>query len=91
MVQEEDGSYLVDGRAEIKKVELLFQKEIEADDFKTVAGLMINELGHLPAVGEKLLFKGLEFEVADADSRRVNRVKLRTAPDSSPETNGQAG
>ncbi|MGH9765564.1 MAG: hemolysin family protein, partial [Blastocatellia bacterium] len=80
IVQDEDGSYLVDGRAEVKKVELLFEKDIEADDFKTVAGLIINELGHVPTIGEKLLFKGIEFEVAEADSRRVNRVRLRMVP-----------
>jgi len=77
IVKAEDGSYLVDGSAEIRKVELLFDKEIEADDFTTVAGLVINELGHVPGVGEKLHYKGLEFEVAEADSRRINRVRLR--------------
>lgn len=73
----EDGSYLVDGSAEIKKVELLYNKDVEADDFTTVAGLLINELGHVPAVGEKLEFKGLQFEVIEADSQRVSRVRLR--------------
>jgi CBS domain containing-hemolysin-like protein len=77
IVKAEDGSYLVDGAAEIRKVELLFDREIEADDFTTVAGLVINELGHVPEVGEKLQYKGLEFEVAEADSRRINRVRLR--------------
>jgi putative hemolysin len=73
----EDGSYLVDGSAEIRKVELLYDKEVEADDFTTVAGLLINELGHVPAVGEQLEFKGIQFEVIDADGKRVNRVRLR--------------
>jgi magnesium and cobalt exporter, CNNM family len=77
IVRSEDGSYLVDGSAEIKKVELLYNKEVEADDFTTVAGLLINELGHVPAVGEKLDFKGLQFEVVEADNQRVNRVRLR--------------
>jgi CBS domain containing-hemolysin-like protein len=31
----------------------------------------------MPAVGEKLEFKGLQFEVLDADRKRVNRVRLR--------------
>jgi CBS domain containing-hemolysin-like protein len=79
IVPTEDGSYLVDGRAEIRKVEVLFDREVEADDFTTVAGLIINELGHMPTVGEKLEFKGLEFEVIDADNKRVNRVRLRAA------------
>ncbi|MEK6325395.1 MAG: hemolysin family protein [Acidobacteriota bacterium] len=76
VVQSEDGSYLIDGSAEIRRVELLYDKELEADDFTTVAGLIINELGHVPAIGEKLDFKGLRFEVVDADSKRVNRVRL---------------
>jgi CBS domain containing-hemolysin-like protein len=73
----EDGSYLVDGRAEIRKIELLYDREVEADDFTTVAGLIINELGHVPAAGEKLEYKGLRFEIIDSDGQRVNRVRLR--------------
>lgn len=76
IVQSEDGSYSIDGGVEIRKVELLYDKELEADDFTTVAGLIINELGHVPAVGEQLDFKGLSFEVVDADNKRVNRIRL---------------
>jgi putative hemolysin len=76
IVQNEDGSFFVDGGTEIRKVELLFDKEVEADDFTTVAGLIISELGHVPAAGEKLELKGLQFEVVDADSKRVNRVRI---------------
>jgi putative hemolysin len=76
IIQTEDGSFLVDGGTEIRKIELLYDKELEADDFTTLAGLIISELGHVPAPGEKLAFKGLSFEVVDADSKRVNRVRL---------------
>jgi CBS domain containing-hemolysin-like protein len=78
ITQSEDGSYLIDASAEIRKIELLYDKELEADDFTTVAGLIINELGHVPAAGEKLDFKGLRFEVVDADGKRVNRVRVRS-------------
>jgi putative hemolysin len=77
IIRNEDGSYLIDGSAEIKKVEELFHKEIEADDFTTVAGLLIRKLGRVPAVGEKIEFAGIEFEVVEADAHRVNRVRLR--------------
>jgi CBS domain containing-hemolysin-like protein len=77
IVQSEDGSYLIDGGTEIRKVELLYDKELEADDFTTVAGLIINQLGHVPEVGEKLDFKGLRLEVVEADSKHVNQVRLR--------------
>jgi putative hemolysin len=77
IVEDADGTMLVKGSTEIRKVEVQFGTELEADDFTTVAGLIINELGHLPQRGERLEFKGLEFEVVEADSRRVNLVRLR--------------
>jgi CBS domain containing-hemolysin-like protein len=77
IVQSEDGSYLIDGSAEIRRIELLYDKELEADDFTTVAGLIIKKLGHVPATGEQLDFQGLRFEVVDADGKRVNRIRVR--------------
>jgi CBS domain containing-hemolysin-like protein len=73
----EDGSYELEGGTEIKIVEDLFDKEIEADDFTTIAGLIINVMNRVPAEGEKLEFKGLEFAVLESDGQRVNKVRLR--------------
>ena len=84
IVSSDDGSYLIDGGTQIRKVELLYDKELEADDFTTVAGLIINQLGHVPAAGEKLDFKGLRFEVVDADSKHVNQVRLRGIGEAAP-------
>ena len=54
--------------------------EIAADDFTTIAGLVINESGKVPAVGEVLTFRGLEVEVLEADERRIIRLRVRKAP-----------
>lgn len=73
-----DGSYELEASTEIGAVEKLFDKELAADDFSTIAGLLIRELDdRVPEVGEKIEFRGLEFEVTDADSQRINKVKLR--------------
>jgi CBS domain containing-hemolysin-like protein len=77
IISEGDDSYVVRGQAEIGKVERLFDAELAADDFTTVAGLVLNELGHLPAIGETLEFRGLRFEVLEADERRVSRVRIK--------------
>ena len=53
--------------------------EIEADDFTTIAGLVINESGKVPAVGETLTIRGLEVEVLEADERRINRLRVKKA------------
>ena len=54
--------------------------EIEDDDFTTIAGLVINESGKVPAVGELLTIRGLEVEVLEADERRIIRLRVRKAP-----------
>ena len=85
VVVEGEGSYAVRGTVEVGKVERLFEVELSDDDFTTVAGLVINQLGRLPAVGESLEFRGLRFEVAEADERRVSRVKIQRISEAPPE------
>jgi len=74
-----DGWYEVLGSTEIGKIERLFDMEIEADDFTTIAGLVINESGKVPPVGERFKFRGLEVEVLEADERRIGRLKVSRA------------
>jgi CBS domain containing-hemolysin-like protein len=74
-----EGVYEVLGSTEIGKIERLFDMEIEADDFTTIAGLVINESGKVPAVGEHLTFRGLAVEVLEADERRIGRLRVKRA------------
>jgi len=79
IVEGTDGSYEVQASIEIGKIERLFDMEIEADDFTTIAGLVINESGKVPAAGEVLTIRGLEVEVLEADERRILRLRVRKA------------
>jgi magnesium and cobalt exporter, CNNM family len=72
-----EGVYEVQGGTEIGKVERLFEMEIEADDFITIAGLVIAEKGSVPHRGEHLSFRGIEVEVLEADEKRISRLRLR--------------
>jgi CBS domain containing-hemolysin-like protein len=81
IVEGEDGSYEVLGSIEIGKIERIFDMEIAADDFTTIAGLVINESGTVPSAGEQLTIRGLEVEVLEADERRILRLRVRKAPE----------
>jgi putative hemolysin len=74
-----EGVYEVQGGTEIGKVERLFEMEIEADDFTTIAGLVIAEKGSVPRRGECMSFRGIEVEVLEADEKRISRLRLRRA------------
>ena len=77
IVEANEGSYEVLASTEIGKIERLFDMEIADDDFTTIAGLVINESGKVPAVGEVLTIRGLEVEVLEADERRINRLRIK--------------
>lgn len=87
ILKEAEDLCLVRGDVEIGKIEKEFGVELAADDFTTVAGLVINQLGYLPVVGESIEFRGLQFEVLEADERRVSRLRIQKL---SPETADQA-
>jgi putative hemolysin len=83
-----EGAYEVLGSTEIGKIERLFDMEIEADDFTTIAGLVIAEKGSLPRMGEHLRFRGLDVEVLEADEKRIGRVKVKRMSEPSAAAGG---
>jgi len=86
ITKEADDVCVVRGDVEIGKIEKEFDTELAADDFTTVAGLVINQLGHLPVVGESLEYRGLRFDVIEANERQVSRLRIQKLP---PETVSQ--
>ena len=43
-------------------------------DFETVAGLVIDHLRRLPALGDTFTLNGWRFEVIDLDDRRIDKL-----------------
>ncbi len=77
-----DGTFLADARLPVAEFEARFgpvlTPEERGADIDTLAGLVVGLAGRLPARGEVIRHPaGLEFEVLDADPRRVKRLKVR--------------
>ena len=79
-----DGSLVADARASIAE----FEKEIgpilspeERETADTLAGLVTSLAGRMPVRGEIVRHpSGLEFEVTEADARRVKRLRVLNLP-----------
>lgn len=76
MVQRGDGSWLVDGRIEIHRLERLLDRRdlARSGRYQTLAGLVLWELGRMPRVGDSFTRGDLRFEVVDLDRRRIDKV-----------------
>ena len=47
--------------------------------YETLGGLVMAELGRVPAVGDEVLVDGVQLHVEQMAGRRVERLRVRTA------------
>ena len=59
-----------------------FDMVLPDDEFDTIGGLVVHEIGHLPRRGERVVIGKLLFKVLRADSRRVHMLQLTLLPES---------
>ncbi|MEZ5772405.1 MAG: hemolysin family protein [Defluviimonas denitrificans] len=81
-VLEKPGQYLAQARAPLGEFEaeigLKLADEAEDEEVDTLGGLLFMWLGRVPARGEVIPHEsGAEFEVVDADPRRIKRLRVR--------------
>ena len=53
-------------------------------DFHTVAGFVLNRLGHIPKAGEAFERDDVRFEVVDMDGRRIDKILVTPQPEQAP-------
>ncbi|HLV11845.1 MAG TPA: hemolysin family protein [Trueperaceae bacterium] len=71
----EGGAYRLLGAANLQDIGAALGIRFDEDgDYDTLAGFMIDELGHIPEPGEAVTLSGMRFEVEQADGRRVISV-----------------
>lgn len=85
-IAEKPGQWLIQARAPLEELEqetgLRLAPGEEEEDVDTLGGLIFKLTGRVPVRGEVIRHdSGTEFEIVDADPRRIKRVRLRlTAP-----------
>jgi len=81
VVKQPDGAYIADARAKLEDVVAIVGHDLDlgdaAEDVDTLGGYLVTLAGRLPLRGQIIPGPKLfEFEVLDADPRRVKRVRI---------------
>lgn len=89
IVQDAKLGTIASGRTPVSDLEELIGvrllSEDEAEDIDTLAGLVFHIVGRVPTRGEIIKHpSGIEFEILEADPRRVKRLKIRQLGTGSP-------
>ncbi|MBO9435674.1 HlyC/CorC family transporter [Ruegeria sp. R13_0] len=82
-LQEKPGCYVVQARVPLEDFEaeigrsLTSHEDVDEEEIETLGGLVFMLSGRVPARGEVVLHpEGPEFEVIDADPRRIKRLRV---------------
>ena len=70
-------SFAVRALTRIEDFNQYFECELDDEEYDTVGGLVMHELGRLPRRGEKVHFGGFEFSVIKADKRRIDALQVQ--------------
>jgi len=74
-VERPDGSFLIAGWMAVDEFAEVVGVPLPSErDYDTVAGLMLDRLGRLPGLGERLDYAGFRLEVIDLDGMRIDKL-----------------
>jgi magnesium and cobalt transporter len=76
-----DREYTLKALTPIDEFNDYFYADLNDDEFDTVGGLIVHQLGHVPKRGEQVEIGRFRFVVLRADNRRVHLLKLILLPD----------
>lgn len=84
-IQEQDVQLLtasdaiVDARVGIDDLNEMFDVTIPKNDFDSIGGFIVNELGRMPSVGDEVAADGLTLKVLSVSGRRIKKVRVTKA------------
>ncbi len=77
ILQHENQTATVKGITPIEDFNHHFGTDYSDEEFDTIGGLVINQLGHLPKRGEEIELGNLQFRVLRATNRQVHLLEVR--------------
>ena len=70
------GDLIVNGGALISELNDAYSVDFPVGDYDTIAGLVINQLGRIPAAGEMFEYNGVKMRIERVSQNRIVRLRL---------------
>jgi len=78
--REAERQFSVRGSTRIDEFNHYFSSELPEEEFDTVAGLVMKQLGRMPRRGETVMLGAFEFRVTRTDRRRIDSLRVTIPP-----------
>ncbi|HRN25708.1 MAG: HlyC/CorC family transporter [Ignavibacteriaceae bacterium] len=74
-------TYIISGKVEIDHLNDKYQLEIPSGDYETIAGFIIDNIGHIPKPNETVTINNYSILIVRADNVRIDLIKLAITAD----------
>ena len=79
----DEQTLVVDARVAVDEIEDYLGMDLPEGEFDSVGGFILDQLGRLPAAGERVVWQSLEFTVEVVSENRIERVRVVRHPEES--------
>lgn len=73
-----EDEYIVDGSTKINLINDMIGTDLQSEDFDSIGGFIIGELGRLPKPGETVEYDNVKLVVEDISKNRIKSVRIFT-------------
>lgn len=73
-----DNEYVVEGSVKLHEISELIGVDIDSEEFDSVGGLMIGELGRMPEEQEEVAINKTKFIAEEIEKNRIKKVRIFT-------------
>ena len=73
-----EDEYIVEGSARLDDISDLIGVNMESEEFDSVGGLVIGELGRIPEAQEEVTIGRIRFVVEEVEKNRIMKVRIYT-------------
>jgi CBS domain containing-hemolysin-like protein len=79
------GALFMDGGVNLRDLETQMQWDLPRDGgVETLAGFVLMRLGHIPEVGESVVFEGRRLTVVEMEGRRIAKIRVEAVENTVP-------
>ena len=76
VVQEEEGSFIVDGSVTLRDLNRELDWSLPDDQASTLAGLILHEARQIPLQGQVFTFYNLRFEILERQRNQIRKIRV---------------
>lgn len=73
-----EDEYIINGNVKIDEVNEMIGTNIESEDFDSIGGFVIGEIGRFPDQGEIIEYENIKFIIEKIDKNSIKKMKMKT-------------